>query len=150
MSAHSHSEYVPGCFRCDLSRDEVRRRDTVLAEVRAERERQKVKWGEQNHPDGTGEKSLPLNRIVFSGPGITSGDTHYAFALSFMAKQATDRAAKGGTVTWADILLEEVFEALAESDPDKVRTELVQVAAVCAQWVEAIDRRTPLDREAGR
>lgn len=23
MSAHDHTERVPGCFRCDLSRDEV-------------------------------------------------------------------------------------------------------------------------------
>ncbi|TIH26025.1 NUDIX hydrolase, partial [Subtercola vilae] len=44
---------------------------------------------------------------------------------------------------WQDILLEEVFEAFAESDTSKLRTELIQVAAVAQQWVEAIDRRTP-------
>ncbi len=42
---------------------------------------------------------------------------------------------------WRDILLEEVFEALAEEEPKELRKELVQVAAVAAQWVEAIDRR---------
>ena len=114
----------------------------AITEIKQERERQNAKWGEQNHPDGTGERSIPLGRIVHKGPiGPNSGDTHYAFGLALMAKKATDDAANHGTVTWADILLEEVFEALAESDPDKVRTELVQVAAVAAQWVEAIDRR---------
>jgi hypothetical protein len=39
------------------------------------------------------------------------------------------------------IALEEVFEALVETDPAKLRDELLQVAAVAVAWVEAIDRR---------
>lgn len=112
----------------------------VIANIINERRRQDEKWGEQNHPDGTGEKSIPLNGIV-RGPGSVTGDKHYAFGLALQAKSSTDRKAEAGEVTFADILLEEVFEALAESDPEKLRIELVQVAAVAAQWVEAIDRR---------
>jgi len=110
----------------------------VAADVRAERARQDQKWGEQNHPDGTGATTYPLN-----------GDHHdlYATAESWAEELATwsqtetDHAARTGTVSWRHILLEEVFEALAEDDPAKLRAELVQVAAVAQQWAEAIDRR---------
>ena len=49
-------------------------------------------------------------------------------------------AFKHGEVTYRDILLEEVFEALAESNQARLRAELVQVAAVAVAWVEKIDR----------
>jgi hypothetical protein len=114
----------------------------ALMEIAQERSRQDAKWGEQNHPDGTGKSSLPLHRILHDGPvSEINGSRHYALGLSLMAKQATDRAAERGVVSWADILLEEVFEALAESDTRKLRVELIQVAAVASQWAEAIDRR---------
>jgi len=114
----------------------------AVGDVVDERARQDVKWGQQNHPDGTGRTSTPLNRIVHNGPiSSTSGSRSWAIGLSLLAKAATDKAAKEGTVSWADILLEEVFEALAESDPEKLRTELIQTAAVATQWAEAIDRR---------
>lgn len=92
---------------------------TVLAEVAMERTRQDDKWGEQNHPDGTGEP----------------GSRHLAdWARAVCKAKSPD--------TWLKILLEEVFEAGAESDPALLREELIQVAAVATQWVEAIDRRT--------
>jgi hypothetical protein len=40
----------------------------------------------------------------------------------------------------ADVLLEEVFEALAETDPAKARDELVQAVAVGVKMIEGIDR----------
>ncbi|WP_417220536.1 hypothetical protein [Arthrobacter sp.] len=109
-------------------------RETVLSDVDDERQRQDAKWGEQNHPDGTGPARLPLHPIT--------GDARYdAIELAELATQVTDRRASRGECAWKDILLEEVFEALAESDPAALRTELIQVAAVAAQWAEAIDRR---------
>lgn len=36
--------------------------------------------------------------------------------------------------------VEEVYEALAESDENKLTEELIQVAAVCVAWVENITR----------
>ncbi|WP_309080297.1 hypothetical protein [Zhihengliuella sp.] len=105
----------------------------ALGDVHAERLRQDAKWGEQNHPDGTGSSSKPLAAMAASG--VT------ADWLADSATLATDTAAERGVVTWRHILLEEVFEALAESDPAKLRTELIQVAAVATQWAEAIDRR---------
>ena len=111
----------------------------VIQEVLNERIRQDDKWGQQNHPDGTGPTSTPL----FSREAFLD-DTMWAARLAEIFTQRTDARFSGTGEqpgTWADILLEEVFEALAESDPAKLRTELVQVAAVAAGWAEAIDRR---------
>ena len=94
----------------------------VSVEVVAERIAQHKKWGVQNHPDGTGS------------------DTQKAAADR--ARMTCEHNNRTGQVTWADILREEFHEALAESDPVLLRAELIQVAAVAAAWVEAIDRRT--------
>lgn len=109
--------------------------------VAEERDRQNAKWGEQNHPDGTGPDSRPLRPE--QGFNFMQGNVP-ASLLSDAFKAATDRHAAAGVCTFADILLEEVFEAVAESDPKKLRAELIQVAAVAQQWVEAIDRREAL------
>ncbi|KQX27510.1 hypothetical protein ASD97_24730 [Streptomyces sp. Root63] len=91
-------------------------------EIDAERTRQLAKFGEQHHPDGTG---LPV----------------YEHAARRYRNQA-DRNAQSGVLAWRDVLLEEVYEALAEKDPAALRTELVQIAAVCAAWVRDLDSRT--------
>jgi hypothetical protein len=97
----------------------------VLEEVHAERERQDAKWGEQNHPDGTGD------------------DDGYRQRQAEAARSICQAHAADGTVTWLDILREELAEAFAESDSAKLRAELIQVAAVATAWVESIDRRAP-------
>jgi hypothetical protein len=96
--------------------------DRALSEVLAERIRQDTKWGEQNHPDGTG--------------GIQSRQ------LRDEAQKTCQAAAERGIVTWLHIADEEHCEALAETDPVRLRAELVQGAAVYVAWIEAIDRRT--------
>jgi hypothetical protein len=93
----------------------------VLAEVAAERAKQDAKWGPQNHPDGTGR----------------DGDADMA-----KLDRAKCKANGPDEDNWRDILQEEVSEAFAETDPKALREELLQVAAVAAAWVEAIDRRT--------
>ena len=107
---------------------------SVLLEVMDERRRQHAKWGEQNHPDGTGPSVQPL---AFQG----NSGWRFAERLSIMARRKCERSFRTGVGTYRDILLEEVFEALAESKPNQLRAELIQVAAVAVQWVEAIDRR---------
>lgn len=104
----------------------------ILAAVQLERARQDQKWGEQNHPDGTGPDRRLMEMI---------GAPSYRSLMNDM-KQIVDHKAEIGKQTWDAILLEEVFEALAEEDPEKLRTELIQVAAVAVQWVGAIDRRS--------
>jgi len=96
------------------------KRDEVLAEVREERGVQDARWGEQNHPNGTGEEYSDL---------------------AASARIACNTRAVSGVVTWADIFLEEALEACAEQDDEKLRAELVQVAAVAVAWIEAIDRK---------
>jgi hypothetical protein len=88
--------------------------------IRVERERQDEKWGEQNHRDGTGY-SYERDRENY--------------------RKACQQAAAEGVVAWVDILLEEVYEAAAETDPEKLATELIEVAAVAVQWFDAIVRR---------
>jgi hypothetical protein len=95
--------------------------DRVLQQVLIERIAQDTKWGEQNHPDGT---------------GYDGSDRHADFW-----RQRCQDAFADGEGTWGHVLLEEVFEAIAENDPAKLRTELVQVAAVAVAWIEALDRR---------
>ncbi len=99
-------------------REKVTRK--VLGEISDERRNQFKKWGDQNLPDGTSE------------------------AVTYIAdemRKVCDAAAKDGTLTWQDVLMEEVAEASCEVDPVRLREELVQIAAVATAWVEAIDRR---------
>lgn len=98
----------------------------ILAEIHAERIRQDAKWGEQNHPNGTGPGAL--RDVADTG---TTADA---------AKGHCDRMFAEGRGTYMDILWEEFAEAVEERDPVKLRAELVQVAAVAEAWIEKIDR----------
>ncbi len=94
----------------------------IAQQVINERVHQDTKWGQQNHPDGTG------------GPQREH--------LAQIAKNHCEHAFRNGIGTWQHILTEEVAEAFAETDPALLRAELIQVAAVASAWAEAIDRRT--------
>ncbi len=100
-------------------------RAKVLVAVNHERKAQDSKWGEQNHPDGTGA-------------------LHWRVA-SNESRRLTDLEAKSDNLAWLAILREEVYEAFAESDPQRLKEELIQVAAVAVAWVEAIERREETD-----
>lgn len=96
--------------------------DRVLADITTEREAQHTIWGVQHHmPDGT-------------GPQWTS--------LAETARGECEHASEAARLSWRHVLVEEVAEALAENDPARLRHELVQVAAVAVQWIQAIDHRT--------
>jgi hypothetical protein len=97
------------------------RKLSIAEEILSEVDRQVDQWGEQNHPDGTGiaEDAARAERV----------------------KVMNDYFVSTKQLTWRDILLEEVYEAFAETDSDRLREELIQVAAVALSWVDAIDRR---------
>lgn len=117
-------------------------RARILAEIEAERARQDMKWGEQNHPDvwphSWHEGVTP--RMVAKEFGVPEA-TH--------ARANCDWATQRGVCTWAHILVEEVAEVVeAAVLDDKLHCpvgpldrELVQLAAVCVSWLEARSRR---------
>lgn len=94
--------------------------------VDAERVQQFDKFGDQRHPDGTG------------GPVMRQRADEARAQCQYLAEN--------GGVDWRAILLEEVFEALAESEPAALRAELVQVAAVCSAWLYDLDQRPACGR----
>ena len=94
----------------------------VLGQLAEERMRQRVTWGEQHHPDGT------------------SG--HNFRRQADAARRSCQAAARGGYLTWLHILREEFWEAMAETEPDRLRYELLQAVAVGVAWIEDLDSRT--------
>lgn len=93
----------------------------IVAEIVRERRRQDQSHGFIDLPDGTGGED--------------------AIRRAELAKRACDILAESKSVTWADVFVEEVLEVLAESEGAKLRTELIQVAALCVKWVQWIDLR---------
>ena len=102
--------------------DDGARIDAIAGEIAAERRRQVTRWGRQDHPSIGPAGSAPFGPVADRWKAIND------------ARMGT------GAHSWDAILLEEVFEALAEADPARRRTELVQLAAVAAAEIEAIDR----------
>lgn len=105
---------------------------TPMVDIAFEVERcnQHKRWGQQDHPDFAGLLDRAVQRAA------------YAERAEWWKSENALRV-RIGQLAWDGILLEEVFEALGETDPAALRAELVQVAAVAAAWVEAIDRRPP-------
>src|SRR5215475_8143147 len=99
----------------------------VIADVVMAAAEQDKLWGERAHPDGAGQDALLLG--------------HSFVALATHLRTACERAARDGTLTWAHIVLAQLFGAMAETDPAALRGELAQAAAVLLLWVRAIDRR---------
>lgn len=92
----------------------------VLAEVGIERDLQERKFPEQRLPNGSCSSYRP------------QADAY---------RRLCDNNDAADCLSWADILREEFYEALAEEDDEELRAELVQVAAVAVRWIEAIDQR---------
>lgn len=93
----------------------------LLPIVQQEINKQDEKWGEQNHPC----------RNVLLTYKLNSPDYY---------KEVCDERAQVGTVTWADIALEELSEAIYEEDIHKRKEEVIQLGAVCVQWAAKIER----------
>jgi hypothetical protein len=102
--------------------------------------RQDAKWGDQSQlPDGTGATSQPL---LGTARALLMSLAHaFGRELADSARSSAQRAARLDNISWADVLLEEVFEAAAESDEERLLEELNQVAAVAMQWRAAVRRR---------
>lgn len=93
----------------------------VLTDVAREREVQFEQWGDQDLP-------LGASRVKFKG-------------LEDHTRAACQKAHAEGTLDYSLILLEEVYEALAEEDPAKMYDELIDTAAVAVKMAELIKRK---------
>jgi hypothetical protein len=76
-----------------------------------------------DYPDGTWEGGMRKYQRVISA-------------------DACDRAARQGTMTFAHMLDATSRDALAEEDKVALRGKLIAVAALCALWIEHLDRGT--------
>ncbi|MDH6625752.1 hypothetical protein M2271_003563 [Streptomyces sp. LBL] len=92
----------------------------ILDEVLHERDAQDAIFGVQDLPHGTGDEWMG--------------------AMAHVSRRECDEAFAAGSGTFRHVFLEEVYEAVAEDDPVKLRAELMQAIAVGVKWVEAIDR----------
>jgi hypothetical protein len=124
------------CF-CATPSDHKRRQNYlygrtlgVLVEVGEERRRQDIKFPEQSLSNGTGETRVNLAAVYREMLDAARGQNDYS------AKYGGPQLA-----TWESVLREEFCEAMLESDPAKLREELIQNAAVSVRWVEDIDRK---------
>lgn len=116
----------------------------VEADVRAERARQHAMHGEQNLPDIDPHDIPEAVRGVYAERADRWKEINaqrYESGCGVRSRQPDVRC-----TAWDGILLEEVYEALAEDSRTdagelRMRAELVQAAAVVVQQIEAIDRR---------
>lgn len=120
----------------------------IADEVRAEIRRSIEKHGEQDSvPLGTGDQVPFLHGCELPQPhphvAVTMG------TLAYTARNVTDSTFRDGYGTWADILLEETAELLAEDHPARVREEAVQVAAVAMKIVAQIDAAAIRSQQGG-
>lgn len=96
---------------------------SICNEVIDERAKQDAKWGEQTHGNQRNENTRAAAQ--------KAADRY---------KRINDSRVAEDALTWDGVLLEEVYEAIAEADSVKLREELIQVAAVAVAWVQCIDR----------
>lgn len=93
----------------------------LMGEILAERRRQDQMWGIQDWP-WRNPRQFPLT------------------VSAEIVRKTVELRSEAGVVDWAAILVEEVAEAVEETDPDRLRVELVQVAAVVMAAIESLDR----------
>lgn len=67
-----------------------------------------------------------------------SGDSAEALERRFR-QDYIDFEEETGKPTWVHLIREEVAEAFMESDPARLKHELLQVAALCVSFVETIE-----------
>lgn len=99
---------------------EVLKRLDIFEDIAEERAAQDALFGVQNLPYGTGGSDMERMADDY--------------------RRDCDDAFDEGSGTFRHVFLEEVFEAMAETDTVKLRAELIQAIAVGVKIVEAIDR----------
>lgn len=78
------------------------------------------------------------------GFGRPDGITGHLIPAMESVRMLCDIKTESKEETWTQVLAEEFLEAVTETDPDKLETELVQVASTAVNWIIAIRRRRAL------
>jgi len=96
----------------------------IYDEIKAERKRQDEKWGVQD---------LPMVDKSFNYQDTMEMLDH--------VREINGISFAYGNGSWYYILKEEIYEAFVESDPERQREEMIQVAAVAVAIIECLDRK---------
>lgn len=106
--------------------------ENIFIEIKKERESQDLKWGVQNHP-------ILDVKLINRTPYRMCEE--YEIPTESRAKYMLNVSANRGELTYMHILVEEVSEvACSMGNTEKIRNELIQVAAVAVAMIESIDR----------
>ncbi|MFH9826748.1 hypothetical protein [Streptomyces bobili] len=115
----------------------------VAEAIDTERQAQLAKWGEQRHPVIDARDIPEVTHPYYASRADIWRQVNEERATASLTVGRCSRCPEGPHThtAWDGILLEEVYEALAEPDPMKRRAELVQVMAVCAAMIAADEAR---------
>ena len=103
----------------------------VLADIARETLAQQEQWGVQVFP----------SRDWTIGPSPQAVARRYSVPSPTLARMFVEEGKRRGTLTWTDLVMEEVSEAICARTEAGMRAELLQVAGRIVQWVQDIDRR---------
>lgn len=115
----------------------------VLAQVFTERHAQVAKYGMNDDlHDGSGPDTVWLSPFTPARASTIE---------EVLRQDYIGYELETGNPTWVHLIREEVAEAFAEADPERLAEELIQVAALCVSWVEHLAKRgakpVPVDGE---
>ncbi len=120
------ADFLNGCTNC------IEPMEVAINDVRAEIERQILKWGEQNYP-------FLDQELVNRHPDRMCEE--YEIPTENRAKTMCEIHSRRGDVTYMHILMEEVSEAAScGTNTEALHKELVQVAAVAISAIVSLKR----------
>lgn len=109
----------------------------LAREIGVERERGAQKFGRQ--------LDVPLrDPVLHKRDGFTDPQRmaeHYEIPTEVRAKALIGIHVERGDYTWPHIVVEELAEAVGARSFEQMRAEVVQLAATCLGWLEAIDHQ---------
>ena len=117
-------------------------REGIYEEFNAERKRQLDKWGPQSWPMVREElvraQTINGRMSMIREQRIA---TRHLIQSEAAYKRKCDKRSDEGMLSWSDILLEELVEAIYALDPAHIREELVQLGAVVVAAIEDLDKK---------
>jgi hypothetical protein len=104
---------------------------SIYTEIIEERQKQDIKWGQQNHPIVSHLDTYSNGLPILSDYDICNEER---------AKFLCNWNAQMGSLTWGHIIIEELVEAMSAKTKEEMRTELIQCAAVIIAMIESLER----------